>query len=68
MEPMANLDLDKIIFKKQTGDIQCIYCGSDLEKNLHPNLIGKIVSFLSFGKIKPGHYQCENCQKKYTVL
>jgi uncharacterized protein with PIN domain len=65
---MAILDLDKIIFRKQYSGILCLNCGGDLKKCTHPKIPGKIISWLSMGRIKIGHYQCENCKKRYTVL
>jgi uncharacterized protein with PIN domain len=65
---MAILDLDKIIFTKYSDGVRCNYCGGDLKKTIHPKLIGRVISFLTFGKIKTGHYQCENCKKRYTIL
>jgi DNA-directed RNA polymerase subunit RPC12/RpoP len=65
---MAILDLDKILIRKQHSGIACIYCGGDLIKTDKPKLIGKIISWLTLGKIKTGHFRCENCKKKFTIL
>jgi hypothetical protein len=65
---MAILDLDKMIISKQFSGIVCSNCGGDLKKTVHPKMIGKMIYWLTLGKIKTGHFQCENCKKKFTVL
>jgi ribosomal protein S27E len=65
---MAILELDKIIIKKPDTGIQCIHCGGDLKQNGKIKLLGKIVAFITFGKVRIRNYQCENCKKKYIVL
>lgn len=64
---MGLLDLDKIIVHRTIIGIRCTSCEG--------NLVAKKVSFaarlaklISFGKIKPKNYECENCKKKYVLL
>jgi len=65
---MAILELDKIIIKKPDTGIHCINCGGDLKENGKLKLSGKIIAWITLGIVRIGHYQCENCKKKYIVL
>jgi uncharacterized protein with PIN domain len=65
---MAILDLDKMLIRKQYSGILCSNCGGDLKKTIKPNMVGKLISWLTGGYIKAGHYQCENCKKRYTII
>jgi hypothetical protein len=65
---MAILELDKIIFKKTVIGILCIKCGGGLKQTGKVKLSAKIISLITFGKVKIRHYQCENCKKKYMIL
>jgi uncharacterized protein with PIN domain len=65
---MAILDLDKIIFHKTTLGINCRRCGGNLKKRGKKTIIGWIITLGTLSFIKTEHYQCENCNRKYTVL
>jgi hypothetical protein len=65
---MAILELDNIIIKKPDTGIQCMHCGGDLKQSGKIKLSAKIIAFITLGKIKIRHYQCDNCKKKYIVL
>ena len=65
---MAILELDKIIIKKPDTGIHCINCGGDLKQNNQIKLLRKIIAFISLAKLRIGHYQCDNCKRKYMIL
>jgi hypothetical protein len=64
---MGLLDLDKIIVHRTIIGIRCTSC----EGNLIPKKVSftaRFAKLISFGKIKPKDYACENCKKKFVLL
>jgi len=65
---MAILELDKIIFQKPDTGIHCIECGGDLKQIGKTKLLGKLIAWITLGKVSIRRYQCDNCKKKYIIL
>ena len=65
---MALLDLDKIIIKRTVIGIRCTSCGGNLQVTKKRSVVGTCIKLLSFGAIKPQHYECENCKKKHLLI
>jgi ssDNA-binding Zn-finger/Zn-ribbon topoisomerase 1 len=65
---MALLDLDKIIIKRTVIGIRCTSCGGNLVIVKKRSILGRFITLVSFGSIKPKKYECENCKKKYLLI
>lgn len=65
---VAILNLDKVVFSKPYEGVRCGYCGGYLRETLHPKIFAKLLAQFTLGKIKLGHYQCKNCNKRFTIL
>jgi len=65
---MGLLDLDKIIIKRTIIGIRCPSCGGNLATAKKKSIIGRLAKLISFGKITPKNYECENCKKRIVLL
>ncbi|MEO8149975.1 MAG: hypothetical protein ABI723_20215 [Bacteroidia bacterium] len=65
---MPLLDLDKIIIQKTIIGVNCVACGGNLKHINKRSFTAKVITAFTFGKIKAKLYQCETCNKFYTVI
>lgn len=65
---MGLLDLDKIIIKRTVLGIRCLICGGNLVVSPKLSLAGRLAKVVSLGRLKPECYECETCQKRYTLF
>ena len=65
---MPIIDIDKITIQKVVKGINCTSCNGNLKAVAKKNLARKIISAITFGKVNANLYQCETCNKLYTVI